>query len=194
MLISFVGSPCSGKTTTAALIFADLKDSGQSVEFIPEQARFYIAIQRVKAGLKPNQRLYLTDVDQESIMQQQQQLEETLVTSCGQTITIIGDSSPLNSYLYMSEKKRQEPLVQAMITKYLSHKPLIFYVHPVPPGHCLDPNRIHDQKFSESLDEKLIPLMTELGVSPIPLTGSSRTRSSQALAVIYSKLAEELYD
>ena len=47
MYVNFIGAPCSGKTTSAAKLFAELKEMGLEVEFVSEYARLYIAKKRI---------------------------------------------------------------------------------------------------------------------------------------------------
>jgi hypothetical protein len=174
MLIGFIGCPCSGKTTTAAKTFADLKDMGIASEFIPEQARLYIAERRVKEGLRPEDPLFLADEDQKLILVRQIEYEDTLIKACGPQVKIIADSSVLNTLLYMGPEARAEvtPLVRDVLTRY----DLLFYCGPVKPPLSLDPNRIHDEKASLEIDRMIPVLLKDFGLNPKYLTGDSRQR------------------
>lgn len=193
MLISFIGAPCSGKTTTAALVFADLKDAGRAVEFIPEQARFYIAEMRERMldlgyGYPPR----LDDRNQMDIFDRQRRAEEMFCRVSSESITL-SDSSPLNSLLYLGEENRQSPQLLERVRTYLKKlQPLIFHTPPVPESGFYDANRIHNHEESQTiasrLIENLLPFLQDI-CEPITLVGdSAHHRATQALAVIWSRL------
>ncbi len=181
MLFNFLGSPQSGKTTTAAMTFASLKEIGLVSEFSSEQARLYIARQRVLWGYGPDDKVTLTDEDQVEIMKQQLEVDETLVKACGPAVFIISDSSPLNSMLYMSPKCRNRGDVLDMYRRSKAITTGSFYMHTIYRGWVdqRDPNRIHDEEQSQQID-KLIPqfLMEdpELNDKVTPVFGSTTER------------------
>ncbi len=190
MLVTFIGSPSSGKTTVAALMFAELKQKGLTVEFVPERARSFIAFKRVVGNLLPSEKLSLSDGDQQVIMQMQMTEEETFLKACGSSVTIISDTSPLNALLYMSEEAKQDPKIKKWVLNYLALNPTIFYL-PLPYGsdsfNVLDPNRVHDGAASLAIDKKVSALLAELGIVPITLYGNASSRAEQALAVLNLK-------
>lgn len=187
MLVSFVGSPCSGKTTVAALLFAALKDSGVAAEFLPEQARLYIAEKRVATSLAPHDIVALSQIDQVTILLRQLQVEQTMLTACGPNVIIVTDSSPLNSLLYMSKETRDETAVKEAVQKHLRMAGLTFWVKTVTPPLELDPNRVHSLETSLQLDP-LVPLIMSDNVGAnfkmIPLEGTSHERTAIALAYV----------
>lgn len=157
-LFNFIGCPQSGKTTIAALLFAGLKEVGMVAEFSPEQARFYIAQQRVIQGLRPEQKLVLTDSDQLNIMRAQVEVDEVLVKSCGPKVFIIGDSSPFNSMLYMSPEFRESVEVQELAHRAQNITTASFLAEMLDRPFELDPNRVHDESQSRKINE-LIPIL-----------------------------------
>lgn len=190
MLVSFIGSPASGKTTTAAAVFSELKNSGQSVEFLPEIARFYIAKLRVSKGLSPSDKLSLDDSDQIQIMKEQSFMEAIMLQACGKAVTIISDSSPLNSLLYMSEGARSLPEVKTLVEEYLDRAPIVFYSKPVSGGSVYDPNRIHSPDFSSMIDLKIPEMLSLYGINAIALMGNSKIRCANSLHIIYEALSD----
>lgn len=190
MLIAFIGAPCSGKTTTAALVFADLKDAGQAVEFIPEQARLYIAETRVVQDIFPPKTISLNDKDQNIIALRQLGMEKLLLQAC-QGSLIVTDSSPLNSLLYMSEEFRNSPKIQEMVVEYLRQEPLIFYSPPVSEPSAFDPGRVHNRSQSQSLDDSIDKIISPYlkASPPVSLHGNSRQRATQALAAIWTRIS-----
>lgn len=186
MLVTFVGSPCSGKTTCAALIFSALKDAGVQAEFISEQARLYIAERRAVSTQEP---MTLTDIDQILIMKKQLDIESLLLDSCRRPdVVLVSDSSPMNSLLYMSTAARQELSVRNAVQKHLQHLPLTFYVNTVSPGFGVDPNRIHDMEASRRIDLEVLDVVNKEGMIPIHLVGDSRHRTDMALSYILTQL------
>ena len=188
MHISFIGCPCSGKTTTAAMAFASLKELGISCEFTPEQARWYIAQKRVIDRLKPEDPCKLDDHDQLSIMLGQLIHDNTIRTAVGPDIITVSDSSPLNSLLYMNEEKRPEGA--SLITTLGNQTDLVFYAKPVTRDGGLDPNRIHSESESLKIDE-LIPVVInqyfpEVWKKVIVLDGTPKNRLGKVTEAILS--------
>ncbi len=210
MLISFIGSPCSGKTTTAAMFFASLKDAGQLAEFVPEQARIYIAHkkqaefqkhcdienakpEKVYGGIAPwSYPVTLTDQDQYEIMCQQRAADSLIYMTAGPGTTIVTDSSPINSLFYMSEEFQTVNAKNQAILDAANHTDLFFYVKPIPNQFEGDLLRLkqHNDKFSRDLDDKIIPTLIKLCPQiisrVIPLIGTADVRKVQALTAYYN--------
>lgn len=175
MLFNFIGCPQSGKTTTAAMAFASLKENGFITEFSSEQARLYIANRRVHLNLKPQDSFKLTDVDQLNIMESQLRIDETLVKACGPDVFIISDSSPLNSVLYMSPEFRRRPEVIQMVKRSVELTTTFFYMHPITQGWSWDPNRVHNFEESMKIDHLIPQLLAELpdlNLKTVPVFGT----------------------
>lgn len=187
MKISFIGCPSSGKTTTAAMTFSSLKEMGIPCEFIPEQARWYIAKLRYHKKLNPEDPLVLTDEDQISIMSTQI-LHDHIVTSVvGPQGIVISDSSPLNSTLYMKQEQRYSAVVKDLVAQ-VSDDGLIFYAKPVPRSSSIDPNRIHDEETSLAIDDSIPHIMEclapDLWEKVIVLEGQPKTRLGKVTGAI----------
>lgn len=191
MLIDFIGCPRSGKTTTAARVFANLKEAGFPCEYVPEQARLHIALLRIKNNLKPEESLTLTDIDQDDIMYKQNGLLYTMTKACGDSSIIITDTSPLNSLLYMTEEFRATETPQAQIKTYLKLFPnrLTFFAKPVPWVGGLDPNRVHSEEQSKAINDSIpnviFPLLTE---EPTVLIGDTDMRWRQATSEVLKRI------
>ncbi len=161
MLLRFIGAPCSGKTTTAAMVFSALKNDGAVVEFIPEQARFYIARRRLELKLQPAEQLVLTPEDQEAIFRQQFINEHMLLQVGGPSVVVVTDSSPFNSLLYMAEDHREKFFQSDIWKKFKTweettkHKVLNFYSPLVTRSKELDANRIHSEQQSYDIDQSI---------------------------------------
>jgi hypothetical protein len=125
-------------------------------------------------------------------MSRQRSAEDTFVRSGGPSMTVVSDSSPLNTLLYMSDEVREREIGGSLIREYLDLKPLVFYVPPVEPPLGLDPNRIHGKAAIDAIDAKIPELMQRLDVRPCVLSGSSKERAAQALAVIYKIFTDAL--
>lgn len=188
MLIGFIGCPCSGKTTTAAMTFADLKLMGISTEFIPEQARHYIATKRCDQWFSDH--VTLTDEDQLEIMRQQSGMEDVMTASKG--AVVVTDSSVFNTLLYLSEAKLAHDDVQWLIEAALERYDLLFYCAPVKMLPTLDPNRIHSEEQSLELDKKIPALLKRFApdLKPIFLLGDAKERHHVVTKSILEKLAE----
>lgn len=179
MLISILGCPCSGKTTTAAMAFAYLKEKSILSEFVPEQARFYIANKKVTQNLTPNDKITLTDQDQINIMEIQLRTEEVMSKSTTKDTIIICDSSAINSLFYMSETALNTKHVKNLINQALNQYDAVYYARTLNQFILDDSNRIHDENFSKNLDEHIPEFCSKylpnLKISS-QLTGSTQTR------------------
>ncbi len=129
------------------MVFASLKDTGQNAEFVPEQARVYIAqkklevyrttnIEEMKSdvigGVPPwNTKVELTDHDQYLIMLQQRTYDELMQLSSGPETTIVTDSSPINALFYMSKEKQKLYAQDDIIIEAAQQTSLFFYVKPI---------------------------------------------------------------
>ena len=186
MLVSFVGSPCSGKTTTAASVFAELKANGLPAEFVSEHARLYIARAKLKA-MQDKTEFALTDEDQRKILVNQYEIEQTMVRVCGPEVMVISDSCPLNSLLYINDTNVfVNP--EAYFSEIASKLNLIFVCDPVKPLSSLDPNRIHDEEQSKAIHEKIAPMLAKHApnVKTVPLFGNNAVRVGTVLRHLYT--------
>lgn len=190
MLVSFIGCPCSGKTTIAAMTFAQLKEKGLTAEFIAEQARLYIAEKKYAA---PDHQVQLDDDDQLQIMKHQLHVETVMAASAASDSIVVCDSSSLNSILYMSEAGRDRPEVQEMI-RAANHYDLVFYCPPVARPVNPDPNRVHDYASSLQIN-KILPEVLKQHVPDlklIPVTGDVDARYRLVFGSILDKLYASL--
>jgi predicted ATPase len=177
MLINFIGSPSSGKTTTAAMLYASLKETGIVCEFSTEQARLYIARKRVRLSLPPSKFPTLTDADQILIMQKQLEIDETFVESCGPNVLVISDSSPLNSLLYMDSETLSKKSVKDCIARSIAITTATFLAEPIAMTWSKDPNRVHTQKQSQAVQQRIAPILATLPpFRVVPLCGSPTER------------------
>lgn len=181
MLINFLGCPSSGKTTCAAALFARLKESGISSEFVAERARRYIAEQKRQNGWTGV--VTLNDEHQQEIMQQQMYDEWLMHRSVNGESIVISDSSPLNSLLYMQDVDQK---TLDLATRAVNLTDLTFYCYPIEFGATVDPNRIHSENESSQIDQKIPELIAKLfpdfwSKKVIHLGGHASVRFSTAL-------------
>lgn len=186
MLIGFIGCPCSGKTTTAALTFADLKSMGISSEFIPEQARMYIAEKRVAWKQPPGSPIKLEDDDQFNILLKQIGAEKIMLSSSGRGSIIITDTAALCTLLYMSPQAKET--FRQRVLDHLPNYDLLFYCAPVKMPSALDANRVHDQEQALLIDQQIPPLLREYGLDPVFLHGDIKQRSHEVTKAILEKI------
>jgi hypothetical protein len=180
MLINFLGAPCSGKTTSAARVFADLKDEGYPAEFVSEAARRFIAA-------RPHP-VTLTAQDQIDIMMSQWENER--VMSQGDSL-VICDSSIINGLLYMPEEARQSVSVQSAVAWARKNYGVVFTCQTIQAeGFHKDPNRVHSFEESIRLELQLPILLEEFApeIKPVHLFGTSKYRTQEALRAIYSHI------
>jgi len=182
MMISFIGAPCSGKTTTAAKVFATLKESGIAAEFVPEYARVHIAELRVKGKLKDR----LSDQDVMVIGMRQRILQE-IVKHGSPSSVVIADSSPILSLLYLEQPN---DAFKEQVRNAMKETDLVLLCEPVPPPVMKDPNRLHT--FEESLEyhERLKKILADdfPELDPVLLVGDIDYRVSTAFAAIMERM------
>jgi nicotinamide riboside kinase len=150
MLVNFIGSPCSGKTTVAAGVFAELKNRGVDVDFVTERAREYIARKRYMEG----QDFKLADSDQHQIFAEQDNVQRYMAN--GKNL-VICDSDPLLTLLYLERMA----YFSWKIDQIVSRMGLLVYCLPLE-TYSKEKNRIHDREFALSIDRKILPHYKQL--------------------------------
>lgn len=190
MLVGFIGSPCSGKTTTAAKLFAELKDCGQPTEYIAERARWYIANKKFGLRAQNQEHLFnLTDEDQIAIASSQYRAE-LVMNQRG--IVVVTDSCVLNSLLYMTPGVRESEAVQRIAAEAIDKYDVLFVCAPVPRPQGVDPNRVHDEAASMHIHEQIHSLLLPKleGREVHFLTGSTHSRMGDAFSVVMKKFGD----
>ena len=192
-----LGPPNSGKTTTAAKVFAKLKETGLAVEFIPERARYHIAEKRFRLGLRPDETPLLTDDDQIQIFQAQAAAEQQLDLVCSKDTIVIADSWSAASLLYMSEMVQiVSPACIESISRVqgviCTSNPLVFSLASVPFGDAEDANRVHNAFQSQELGKKIPEMLSRWfpNVFPIPVSGNPDERAEAITKHIRRRVAE----
>jgi hypothetical protein len=193
MFVGFIGAPNSGKTTIAAKVFADLKQSGQpDVEFVAEEARRYIA-QRIFSGNKNP----LTAFDQQKIFGLQRDLEQMMVQVIGPDGILVSDSCALNSLWYMNTEDRADEIFeQDAYIKWLNKNAILFYCSPIGIMNQIDTLRLHNAKQSAAIDQiindQLIGqnLRAHIPLHSKALTGPIDLKVSKVLEKIYERLTK----
>jgi nicotinamide riboside kinase len=202
MLVTYMGAPCSSKTTTSARLFADLKERGMAVEYLTEYAREFISSRRhfeggVFAGLN--------DLDQAAILREQARREE--VMTFDPKVVVIADSCAMSALLYMTDAYIEKVLSMPSANFYGGQSPIdlareqakkydvIFRCAPVRPGVGYDPNRIHSYEQSLELDKRMERVFDLCNVDRskvFPLFGDTKLRVSESSAVLMPRLIERL--
>jgi thymidylate kinase len=185
MLVGFMGAPCSGKTTTAARLFADLKEMGTPVEFITEKARSFIAWKKYNSTF--TQELFsLTNENQLEIAKSQFAAEQIMRSVCGNDLIVLTDTTVLNSALYMTPDFRARPEVQELFLQAVKQYDLLFLCQPVEYPRSYDPNRVHSEEESLALHSELESVFAQYaqGVPSISLIGPSYVRLDHCRAEV----------
>ncbi len=192
MLIGFLGAPISGKTTTAAQLFASLKDLGYVAEFLPEQARAHIAFERYDAKRKGDPEPQLDDTDQLDILRAQNLHEKVFAAVAAPASFIVTDCAAFLALLYMTPEARADEKVLAKARASAERFDLLFRCYPVRPGHGFDPNRKHSFEQSQELDTQLDAILDLVGIDRtkvVDLAGPSQMRASMALTEVLERAA-----
>jgi thymidylate kinase len=188
MFVGMIGSPCSGKTTVAASVFAALKKMGYSVEFISEEARYYIA--QAKLRLEVDTKLVLEDRDQADIAWEQYRREAVFCLTCNPKTVVLSDSSMMNAMLYMSTDGREK--LSSFVKEYLQAG-LYFYCKPVNVvADPTDSNRVHSPEESLLIDQQVEEVLSMFpAVEAVELDGDLDTRVATVLSRILEVLQEK---
>jgi hypothetical protein len=185
MLIGFIGAPCTGKTTTAARLFAELKELGFPAEFVAERARRYIAKRRkawatgTPSGFVPD----LSDVDQ-ILIADDQQIEEDIMNEKG--MLCVTDSCAVNAILYMANKPETEANIEWFKRKAERYD-VVFVCGALSSYRVADkcdPNRVHtldeSQVLADKIDSVVLPYFTDKQI--VRLFGNPQQCAQTALA------------
>lgn len=153
MLIGFLGCPSSGKTTLAAKVFSSLKADGHVTEFVPEQARWYIAEKRRTFGIPKTHTVFLDDKDQYKIAMRQVIAETNLIEGTTNDTIIVTDTASFAAQFYMSEEAASEhaEMMKAQEARY----DLMFHCLPIDFYMGNDANRVHDANQSRDIARKM---------------------------------------
>lgn len=191
MLTGFVGAPCSGKTTTASRMFADLKEIGSPSELITEKARSYIAYKQFTCN-EQNVPFSLTDQDQLEIAKAQYFAEHIMRSVCGPEVMVITDTAVINSLLYMTPEFRKTPEVQELMQKAVKQYDFLFLCDLVPRTGAIDPNRVHTEDQSKALHLELEGIFRDYaqGVPAMTLVGPSHVRLQHAISAALERKSQ----
>ena len=176
MLVNFIGSPCSGKTTIAAGVFAELKNRGVDVDFVTERAREYIARKRYMEG--PD--FKLVDSDQHQIFAEQDNVQRYMANAGN---LVVCDSDPLLTLLYLEKMN----YFSWKIEKVVSRMGLLVYCLPLE-EYSKEENRIHDREFALSIDRKIVPHYKQLAPDVPMLTLSQHLGAQERVLAVMNWL------
>jgi hypothetical protein len=193
MIVNFVGAPCSGKTTTAASLFAKLKEDGHPAEFLTEQARLYIASIRLTENLQPSDPVSLSDFDQAGIMYYQMHYETMLQKVCGPDMIVVTDSSFLNALLYMTEEGKTvgyKHSIAEYVAEASKHDRIIFVCPAVKPPAGSDPNRVHSEEQAKLIEAKIPEMLATYAKDAhiVNLEGTTHQRFLTVVSEVFKKL------
>jgi len=180
-LIGFVGSPYSGKTTTAALLFGELKKAGIQVEYLPEYAR-----DRIRELKNMRSKVILDEPAQVFIRDFQQVLEERHLLHNGDGAITVTDGSTVNSFFYNGSNN-----LESEINRY----DVLFFSRNIEERSATDENRVHDLEFSKQMENKILNSLNMicpiLKTNLIELDGDIDTRLATAIRAASKLLKKE---
>jgi nicotinamide riboside kinase len=197
MLVGFMGTPSSGKTTCASKLFSFLKEKASlQTELIVEQARWYIANFKVENNLPYNEKIVLSDIDQLKIMERQYLVESILKKGTDPKAIIISDSCIFNAGLYISDEFYDKGIID-YFKSVLKHYDVLFYCHPIELKELpQDSNRIHNIDEINKANIRALNLLEKLSegntikIHNLLGTLSLDERFRQSLNLVLEKNAE----
>jgi thymidylate kinase len=200
VFVSFLGSPCSGKTTTSAMVYALLKEQGVSIEFINEQARSYITTLRYQRQKRFGAKISLSLEDQIEIMHRQLQAEKEVLYCTEPDVVVLTDSSVFNALIYMTPEEHKDQRVTATVSEaqkiFASNKSFVYRASPVLTAVGHDAIRAHNQQESavaeSRLDAVVAEYLTPIGVVPSLLSGPPKRRQDEVYGNLLSELVKDL--
>lgn len=171
LIVNLVGGPCSGKSTVAAQLFAELKKRNIVCELVPE----YIKEEIYKENQTiPNNQLPLFGAEVYS-----------LDNKIGKVDVIIHDGSLLNNIVYNQEKDQKlEDFIEYWFGKYNN---LSFFIDR---GDLKfeEYGRIHTQEQSLELDE-IVRSVHDYAGEPL-ITVDTKTAVEQIIPIILERLTK----
>ena len=150
--ICFYGGACTGKSTTAASVFAELKKTGHSVELVDEYIKFWTYIPRVPKGY-----------DSLYVMSKQIHKEDTILRSG--TDFIVSDSPIMLQYFYAQHHKA--PAKEAMLDiamEFESEYPSFNIVLQRDDKDYDEHGRYETLEQAKEIDDELRQILDENGV------------------------------
>ena len=176
LLIGALGAPLSGKTTTIALLFGEMKKRGYSVEYLPEYARTKIREMKAEGIIDS-----FGEEHQKIIRKKQEELETLYINNNGKNSITLVDGSTATSFFYKGSDD-----FSLEVNRY----DVLFFCRNLNSINVEDPNRIHDKKFSLKTDlymsKKINNLPDLLSKKIIYLDGNIEERLGKALNHIIS--------
>lgn len=190
MLVGFIGSPCSGKTTTAAKLFAELKDMGLPAEYVAEKARSHIAKKRFLLRKNNQEHLFYLDDDDQVTIANSQHTAELIMNE--ENVIVITDSCVLNSLLYMTPSMQEREDLRKFMEEAISKYDIVFICGPVSRPKGEDPNRVHSEAASIHIHNQIEALLTPYlkNTETHWLTGPSHLRLGSSISVTLDKFTK----
>lgn len=187
MLLNFLGTPQSGKTTTSAMLFAKLKENHMVAELVLEQARVKIAENRVFKGSSK-----LSEEDQLDIFVKQLNLETVFAKSSPDSI-IISDTSIINNLLYVSNWENDNYRVSQVKDFLQTFNPLFFVCLPFDTNvEVADNHRIHSLQESVNLHSKFLKIFDFFKIEPIEIAGNPSERLVRVFDQVVQRMFQEI--
>lgn len=173
IVINLIASPGSGKTTIAALLFAELKMKGYLTEFVQEYIKKYIW-----------KNDYDTIMDQFYISRQQYELQKNIN---GKVDFIVTDGSLIHGLFYNRYNKNNISNVEKTedkLKEYLSEFHNIFLFIERGQWKYEQEGRIHTEKESIEISDKLKEMLDEFKL-PYRIFDSSKSEIENMINYIF---------
>lgn len=169
--INLYGSPSSGKSTLAGLIFGQMKSLRYNVGFTQEYAK-----ELVYQGIDMRN---ITEADRIIILGEQFRREKMFDGKVGYMVT----DSPMLLTAYYHEKNNSEySYAKDIVLRHLKEDEYHFWLEPI--NHFEKEGRSHNEKESLEINKELKKYLKESGIKLISIDGNPEERLNKVLEII----------
>jgi len=182
IVVNLYGGPCSGKSTAAAVVFADLKNHGINAELVGEYAKELI-YQGKRWMLGP-------DGDQKAIFEGQlQRLQNLEASECA---VAVSDSPLLQSLVYARGRECYQEIRDLALAYEACWSSYHYFINRT--EHYSTFGRVHTLEQSLVKDQEIRDLMRELSVPLSEASGGVEGQRALAREVRTDILIHDLFE